>query len=49
MTHYVYKIASAEVKEIIFEGTMMQCLEFCQFYNWELTDEHEFVWSLEIE
>ena len=49
MTHYVYKIASDGVKEVILEGTMAQCLEFCQFYNWELMDEHEFVWLLEIE
>lgn len=49
MTHYkVYKV-SGGVKLLVLEGTMTQCLEFCRSYNWELVDENDFVWALEIE
>lgn len=50
MTHYVeVYMVSGRVKELVLKGTMAQCLEFCRFYNWELVDENDFVWDLEIE
>ena len=36
-------------KTVFFRGTLKECEELCSLYEWELTDENQFVWSLEIE
>ena len=42
-------MTSGSVKEQVIEGTLEECLEFCEDMHWELTDENQFVWDLEID
>ena len=42
-------MVSNSVKSQVIEGTMEECREFCEDMHWELIDENEFVWDLEID
>ena len=44
----VYMYAGS-VKYMMFEGYEYDCIEFCEMYNWEITDENGFCWDLKIE
>ncbi len=45
---YQVMALSQGTSQLVFTGTYEDCREYCENMNWELLDENDFLWELEI-
>lgn len=44
----VYKVSDGGMRVQVYEGSIKECEEFCEYYDWKMEDVNGFSWKLEI-